>query len=183
MINVYEGSEVVEEMLSVLKEKGAKATFFVGGCWADDNGELLLKILEDGHELGSHGYFHRDHAKLNESQNREEMTATDNLIRRLTGYDVKLFAPPSGSYSATTLKVAESMGYKTIMWSKDTIDWRDKDIKTIINRATKNVCGGDMILMHPKKHTLEALPKILDYYEKGGLTAVTVSECIENGAG
>ena len=94
MINVYEGSEVVEEMLSVLKEKGAKATFFVGGCWADDNGELLLKILEDGHELGSHGYFHRDHAKLNESQNREEMTATDNLIRRLTGYDVKLFAPP-----------------------------------------------------------------------------------------
>ena len=45
MINVYEGSEVVEEMLSVLKEKGAKATFFVGGCWADDNGELLLKIL------------------------------------------------------------------------------------------------------------------------------------------
>ena len=75
------------------------------------------------------------------------------------------------------------MGYKTIMWSKDTIDWRDKDIKTIINRATKDVCGGDMILMHPKKHTLEALPKILDYYEKGGLTAVTVSECIENGAG
>ena len=120
MINVYEGSDVVKEMLAVLKDKGAKATFFVGGCWADDNGELLLKILEDGHELGSHGYFHRDHAKLNESQNREEMTATDNLIRRLTGYDVKLFAPPSGSYSATTLKVAESMGYKTIMWSKDT---------------------------------------------------------------
>lgn len=183
MINVYEGSDVVKEMLAVLKDKGAKATFFVGGCWADDNGELLLKILEDGHELGSHGYFHRDHAKLNESQNREEMTATDNLIRRLTGYDVKLFAPPSGSYSATTLKVAESMGYKTIMWSKDTIDWRDKDIKTIINRATKDVCGGDMILMHPKKHTMEALPRILDYYEKGGLTAVTVSECIENGAG
>ena len=183
MINVYEGSEIVERMLDVLKEKGAKATFFVGGCWAEDNGELLLKILENGHEIGSHGYFHKDHAKLSESRNREEMTATDNLIRRLTGYDVKLFAPPSGSYSATTLKVAESMGYKTIMWSKDTIDWRDKDVNTVINRATKNVRGGDMILMHPQKHTLDALPKILDYYEKGGLTAVTVSECIENGAG
>ncbi|MBE5742536.1 MAG: polysaccharide deacetylase [Clostridiales bacterium] len=178
MINVYEGSEIVEKMLGVLKEKGAKATFFIGGCWADDNQSTLIKILENGHEIGSHGYFHKDHSKMDEKSNREEMLLLENYIKKVTGYEVELFAPPSGAFSVTTLKVAENLGYKTIMWSKDTIDWRDKSAKMVYNRATKNISGGDFILMHPKEHTLEALPDILDYYKGQGLTAVTVSECI-----
>lgn len=178
MFNVYEGSDTVNGILDVLKQYDAKATFFVGGCWADDNAETLIRILEEGHELGSHGYFHRDHSKLNEEQNREEMESTDKLIRRLTGYEIKLFAPPSGAFSVSTLKVAENLGYKTIMWSKDTVDWRDKNSKTVYNRATKNVSGGEFVLMHPKTHTLTALPTILERYKGMGLTAVTVSECI-----
>lgn len=178
MFNVYEGTDIVNGILDVLKKYNAKATFFVGGCWADDNEKTLLRILEEGHEIGSHGYFHRDHSKLNEDQNREEMETTESLVRRLTGYDIKLFAPPSGAFSVATLKVAENLGYKTIMWSKDTIDWRDKNAKTVYNRATKNISGGDLVLMHPKKHTLEALPKILERYQSLGLAAVTVSECI-----
>ena len=181
MINVYEGSDVVERMLDVFNERNVKVTFFVGGLWVEKNRELLVKILENGHEIGSHGYFHRDHAKMNETQNREEMVAVESLIRRFTGYDVKLFAPPSGSFSVSTLKAAEALGYKTIMWSKDTIDWRDKDVGVIFGRETKNVSGGDLILTHPKPHTLTVLPKILDYYEKAGLTVTTVSDCIGYG--
>ena len=49
MINVYEGADVVDGMLAVLRDNNAKATFFVGGCWADDNADLLVKILEEGH--------------------------------------------------------------------------------------------------------------------------------------
>lgn len=176
--NVYEGSETVEKILGVLEEKNVKATFFIGGCWADDNMDTVLKILEKGNEIGSHGYFHRDHSKLSEEENRAEMEMLHALVKRNTGEDIKLFAPPSGAFSTTTLKVAEKMGYKTIMWSKDTIDWRDKNVNTIYSRATKNVAGGDIILMHPKQHTLEALPKIIDYYEKIGLKAGTVGECI-----
>ncbi len=178
MINVYEGSDIVSDMLDVLKENGAKATFFIGGCWADDNEELVLKIAEEGHELGSHGYFHKDHSKLDEKGNIEEMQLTDNLIRKITGLDTTLFAPPSGAFSSVTLKIAEKMGYKTIMWSKDTVDWRDKSKEIVYNRATKNISAGDFVLMHPKEHTLQALPEILDYYKKIGLSAVTVSACI-----
>ena len=176
--NVYEGSETVEKILGVLEEKNVKATFFIGGCWADDNMDTVLKILEKGNEIGSHGYFHRDHSKLSEEENRAEMEMLHALVKRNTGEDIKLFAPPSGAFSTTTLKVAEKMGYKTIMWSKDTIDWRDKNADTVYSRATKNVAGGDIILMHPKQHTLEALPKIIDYYEKIGLKTGTVGECI-----
>ncbi len=180
MINVYEGAEVVEKMLDVFDEYGAKVTFFVGGCWADDNGELLVKMLERGHEIGNHGYFHKDHAKLSEEANREEIDANYALVKRLTGYEMKYFAPPSGSFSPTTLKVAEKLGYKTIMWTKDTIDWRDSDENKIISRATDNITAGDFVLAHPKEHTLSALPKILEIYEKMGLRAVTLSECIND---
>lgn len=176
--NVYEGSKTVEGILSVLESNNAKATFFLGGCWADENIDLIKKIISLGHEIGSHGYYHKDHAKLSESENLAEMQMLHTLIERETGYKITLFAPPSGSFSVTTLKVAEKMGYKTIMWSKDTVDWRDKSVKTVYNRATRSVCGGDIILMHPKEHTLSALPSILEYYQKNGLVAVTVSECL-----
>ena len=91
---------------------------------------------------------------------------------------MKLFAPPSGSFSTTTLKAAEKLGYKTIMWTKDTIDWRDSDIETLFNRATKNLSAGDFILMHPKEHTAVVLNRILNYLNKIGLKAITVSDCL-----
>ena len=64
------------------------------------------------------------------------------------------------------------------MWSKDTIDWRDKDADLVFKRATKDIKGGDFILMHPTAHTLEALPRILDYYKELGIKSVTVTENI-----
>ena len=63
------------------------------------------------------------------------------------------------------------------MWSKDTIDWRDSDIKTIVTRATKDIKSGDLILMHPKRHTLKALPLILDEIKEKGLKTLTVTNC------
>ena len=176
--NVYEGADVVEGILCELNKRGAKATFFIGGCWADDNLSLVKKIIGDGHEIGSHGYYHKDHSKLNEEQNRAEMMLLHDLVKKELGYEIKLFAPPSGAFSIQTLKVAENLGYKTILWSKDTIDWRDKNSKIVYNRATKGISGGDIVLMHPKEHTLEALPDILECYKQKGLAIVTVSECI-----
>ncbi len=179
MINVYENTEVVNEMLSLLKEKGVHATFFVGGCWADDNGETLKRIVGEGHEIGNHGYFHKDHKNLSYEKNKEEINLTNVVVSALCGVQPKLFAPPSGSYSLATLDASYDLGLKVIMWSLDTIDWRDSDTEKIFSRATKNVKNGDFILMHPKKHTLKVLPSIIDYYLKIGLTPVTVSENVK----
>ena len=179
MINVYENAEVVKQMVSVLNENEVTATFFVGGCWADDNLETLKLIVNSGHELGNHGYFHKDHKNLNESQNRREILDNNNVIRALTGVNMTLFAPPSGSYSKTTLKVAYNLGYKTIMWSKDTIDWRDSDKSLILKRATSNLENGDLILMHPKQHTLDALPQIISKIKEQGFSIVSVSKNVE----
>lgn len=178
MINVYWGTEYLESMLSSLKAENVKTTFFVGGCWVAKNNENLIKILSDGHEIANHGYNHKDHSKLSAKQNKEEIYACGELVEALTGVKMNLFAPPSGSFNNTTLTVASSLGYKTIMWSKDTIDWRDKDENLIFSRATKNAENGDLILMHPTEKTAAALPKIIKTLKEKGFNLTTVSENI-----
>lgn len=178
MFNVYQNTDVVEGILSVLEEHGAKATFFVGGCWADDNTDCLNKIVGGGHEIGNHGYFHKDHAKIDYEANKEEIYLTEIITEALCGAKTRLFAPPSGAFGKTTLQACADLGYTVIMWSKDTIDWRDKDSSLVKRRATENLENGDLILMHPMKHTLAALGEILSYYESLGFSAVTVSENI-----
>ncbi len=178
MINVYWGTEYIEDMLEVLDKHNAKATFFVGGSWANSNPDLLREIISKGHEVGNHGYFHKDHAKLNYEQNKAEITSTNTLVKAIADYEITLFAPPSGSYNNTTLEVAASLGMPVIMWSRDTVDWRDKDSSLVYTRATNKIQAGDMILMHPTAHTLAALGDILKYYEDNSLTPVTVSQII-----
>ncbi len=181
LINVYWGGEEVERMLDILDEYNAKATFFIGGSWADDNVGILKKIDEKGHEMGSHGYFHKDCATLTYEQTIEEITLSCRLIKLIADVDVTLFAPPSGAYNQTTVKACNDLNLKTILWSKDTIDWRDKSATLILKRATKDVTGGDFILMHPMAETVKALPQILKYYKECNLQTVTVTENLTNG--
>ncbi|MBQ8761984.1 MAG: polysaccharide deacetylase family protein [Clostridia bacterium] len=178
MINVYWGNEYLPNMLKTLEDNNVKTTFFVGGTWVNKFPELFLQIVEDGHEIGNHGYFHKDHDKLNYAQNSTEIMATHKLVREYTSKNMNLFAPPSGAYSDITLKVASNLGYKTIMFSKDTIDWRDHDTNLIIKRATTKIENGDLILMHPTLNTAEALPSIIKSLKEQGFNLVTVSENI-----
>ena len=181
MFNVYWGTEEVEKILDVLDDFGAKCTFFVGGCWADDNVATLKKIVQKGHEIGNHGYFHKDHTTLGEKENKKEISTCNEFVYLATGSMPTLFAPPSGAYNDLTIKVARSLGMSTILWSKDTIDWRDKDEAMTISRATKNVKGGDFVLMHPMQATVAALDDILSYYKKEGLRVITVTENLQLG--
>ena len=108
----------------------------------------------------------------------QEIEYNHKLIKGLIGVDMKLFMPPSGSYGLQTLEAAEKLGYTTIMWSKDTIDWRDNDTNLIIKRATKNMQNGDIILMHPTQCTKDALKSIVLAYKDAGFNLVTVSQNI-----
>lgn len=179
MVNVYWGTEYIEPMLNIFEEYGVNSTFFVGGSWVEDEEEMLYKIIDKGHEIGNHGFFHKDHKNLSYSQNLEEIKATHNLVKVTTGISMNIFAPPSGSFNKATIDSANELGYKTIMWSKDTIDWRDQDANTIFDRATNNIKGGDLILMHPTEMTIKALPLILEYYRINNIKTTTVSNCLK----
>ena len=178
MINVYWGTEYLDNMLATLEEYDVKTTFFVGGVWAVKNEDYLVKIKEAGHEIANHGYHHKDHDKISEEENLNQIKNTHTIVKELVDVDMTLFAPPSGAYNKTTVDVASTLGYKTIMWTRDTIDWRDKDAELIYNRAIKNASGGDLILMHPTEKTAEALPRIIAYLQGAGFNLTTVSENI-----
>jgi peptidoglycan/xylan/chitin deacetylase (PgdA/CDA1 family) len=178
MINVYWGTEYIEPMLDVLDAYGVRTTFFIGGSWAAKNNELVKEIAARGHELGNHGYLHLDAGKLSLERNKQEIELTNKLIAELTGKTPSLFAPPSGDVGTNMYKACDALNMKVILWSRDTIDWRDKDADLVLKRATSDIQYGDLILMHPTAHTLAALPQILEYYKKAGIRAVCVSDNI-----
>ncbi len=178
MFNVYRGADEVLKILDILDEYSATATFFLGGSWADGNVPCVREIASRGHEIGSHGYFHKDHDKLSLQENLDEIRTSCEFLTLASGRKIGLFAPPSGAYNGDTLTAAESLGLKTVMWSKDTIDWRDKDEEVCFSRATKDIEGGDLILMHPMEHTVKALPRILEYYRDHGFKTIPVGENI-----
>jgi len=178
MFNVYWGTEYLDGILDVLDAENVKLTFFVGGSWAAKENDMLIKIKERGHELANHGYYHQDHKQIGETRNREEIYVTHKLVEEVAGVTMNLFAPPSGSFSKTTLSVAASLGYKVVMWSRDTIDWRDKDAEITYSRGVKNMKNGDLVLMHPTAHTLSALPRIIKTAKEQGFKVTTVTETI-----
>lgn len=176
MINVYWGTEYLDDMLEILDRYEVKTTFFVGGTWAVKESDMLKKIYDAGHEIGNHGYSHKDQDKLNREQNKNEILTTHTLVNDLIGVNMDLFAPPSGAYNKTTVEVATELGYKTIMWTRDTVDWRDKNEEVIYKRAIKDAKGGDLILMHPTACTLLALERIIVSLQEQGFVLTTVSE-------
>ena len=92
---------------------------------------------------------------------------------------MNLFAPPGGSYNQDTVKCAAELGYKTILWTKDTIDWRDQNEELIYQRATENVQSGDLILMHPTKATKNVLERVIATINSKKLALDTVSNTIK----
>ena len=178
MFNVYSGSEYVNQILSILNKYSLKCTFFVGGIWVEKNIETMLSLHMQGHEIANHGYLHKNHEKLDYDSNIDEILANHNLVKSYLNIDMNLFAPPSGSFNKSTLTACYDLNYNVIMWTRDTIDWRDQDVDLIYNRAIRNAQGGDFILMHPTKCTVDALPMIITYMISHNYILSTVSDVI-----
>ncbi len=175
MMNVYWGTEYIDDILAIFDKYGIKITFFVGGSWVARYPEVLCRMVAHGHEIGNHGYSHKEHSKLDYAENVREINACGKLVLEYSGVNMTLFAPPGGDFGTETLRAASDNGYKTVMWSRDTIDWRDKDSETVYSRATKNTSDGELILMHPTAHTRDALDRIIAYYREHGFSVVPVS--------
>ena len=178
MFNVYQNEENVKSILDVCDVYKIKTTFFVGGCWAVKNLDLIKEIYSRGHEIANHGFYHKEQSNLDYESNLQEIKMCHMVISENLGIEMDLFAPPSGSYNIDTINAATNLGYKTIMWTHDTIDWRDQDADLIYKRATKDLSNGDFILMHPTNKTIEAFTNILATAINNGFNPTTVSNCL-----
>ena len=174
--NVYQGTKEIERIIDILSSYGVSATFFLGGCWVAKNEGAVKKLVEGGFEIGTHGYYHYDHAKLSYDQNLTEITKSIEVLNSCGVEKVNLFAPPSGSYGDACVKAVNNLNLTMVLWSIDTIDWRDQDVDLITDRVLNKVEEGDIILMHPTSATVDALPKIIEGILSKNLKILPVSE-------
>ncbi len=179
--NVDWGNEVLPDILEILNDKEIKITFFVTGRWAENFPDLMQQIADNGHEIGSHGYQHLNYETLTLEQNEEQIKRADEILSKHTKKEITLFAPPSGSYNKNTLIASEKLGYKTILWTMDTIDWRAGSTKdVIIDRIlSKDGFNGAIVLMHPMPETAKALPVLIESMHEKGLKVGTVSDVLK----
>ncbi|NLX61757.1 MAG: polysaccharide deacetylase family protein [Tissierellia bacterium] len=160
--NVDWGNEYIKPLLEIFKKSNIKITFFVTGRWAENNPDLLKAIYQEGHEIGNHGYNHINYDQLSYERNKEEILKADSAIENILGIKPSLFAPPAGAYNENTIKACKDLNYDIIMWSIDTIDWREDSTKEKIkNRVIENLHNSAIVLMHPTEETVKALPEII----------------------
>ncbi|QKS71388.1 polysaccharide deacetylase family protein [Paenalkalicoccus suaedae] len=178
MINVAWGNEYLLPMLETLEQHKVKATFFLDGSWTNKNKALATMIVEAGHEVGNHGYSHPDMKSLTASKIREEIDKTQTVIQVTTGVKPTLFAPPSGSYRQEVVDIAREYGLYTVLWTVDTVDWRNPDPTSMASRVIKEAAPGTLMLMHPTKASSEALDTIIEGLQTKGLSLLSVSELL-----
>jgi len=180
MINVDWGNEFIPQMLEVLKQYNASVTWFPTGRWAGLFPDLVKEIDVAGHELGNHGGWHGMPSKMSRSEVTRLIVEGENLILEACGQKPQIFAPPAGDFNKQTVLVAAELGYKTVLWTIDTVDWQKPAPTVIIDRVIGKINNGALVLMHPTKPTLEALPVILEHLQNLGFICVTVSELLSD---
>lgn len=179
MFNVDWGEEYIPELLEILKQEDIKATFFPTGTWAEDNSKLLNQVISYGHEVGNHGGSHVHVEHLPKDKLQDVIKQGEAMIFEATGISpAKLFAPPYGEWSDSNVEHALEIGYQTILWTVDTVDWRKPAPEVIWKRALAGARPGALILLHPTEPTVEALPEIISGLKQKGLNIVTVSELL-----
>ena len=170
-------SKYTKEILDILKENRAYATFFVIGNKVEIYEETMQQMVLQGNEIGNHSYNHKWLTKLNEEDLKEQITKTQDVIYKVTGYTPTIIRPTYGSISN---KLREQLSLDVVMWSVDTSDWKYKSVDRIVKEATTNIKDMDIILMHDTyKRTVTALKKIIPILQKQGFEFVTVSELQE----
>jgi probable sporulation protein (polysaccharide deacetylase family) len=178
--NVDWGNEYIPDMLQIMNDYGVISTFFITGRWAEKNPELTIEIKNKGHSIGSHGYGHIDHSKLDYQRNVAEIEKGLLALEQVLGIKPELFAPPSGAFNDSTLRAAESLGCKVILWSIDTIDWKRDGVDNIINRVLKKLHNGGIVLMHPTDQTVAALPVIIENIRKRGYNIIPLEDIVNS---
>ncbi|GGE91076.1 polysaccharide deacetylase family protein [Sphingomonas prati] len=169
----------VDAILPVLAEHRARATFFLIGAEMEKRLALVRRIVRSGHEIGNHSFDHRLMIRRSMGYYRDQITRTDDLIRRAGGTP-GLFRPPNGKKLIGLPLVLREQHHELIMWNVE--DPRTNDPAVFTRQIVNEARPGSIILVHAMYRAngtaRAALPAILDGLEAKGLRVVTVSELI-----
>lgn len=173
------GTEHTDDILNALRVSDVRATFFMVEFWATKYPEYVKKIDAAGCEIGTHSATHSYMSKQNSEEIKKELATSTQAIENITGKKVELFRPPYGDYDDELIKTAGELGYFTIQWDVDSLDWKNLSASDIAMRVINGVENGSIILMHNNGlHTAEAVPVILETLKNRGFRFVPIGELI-----
>ena len=175
------GNEDTTQILSTLEKYQVKVTFFMTGGWISKYPDDVKAILAAGHDLGNHSNTHPNMSKLSTEQMKEEIQATHQKVKDLTGYEMTLFRPPYGDYNDAVVNAVKDCGYYCIQWDVDSLDWKNYGVESLIKTVCnhKNLGNGSIVLMHNGgKYTAQALESVITGLQSQGYELVPISQLI-----
>lgn len=166
------------QLLDGLKERGAKASFFLMGKQAKAHPELVKRMQEEGHLIGNHTYSHIQLNKKNRETFKAELVKTNELLMEITGEEVQFVRPPYGSWDKS---FETELTMLPVFWNIDPMDWCSTNVSGIVKKVTSKAKENSVILMHDEySSSVSAALEIVDILQKQGYEFVTVDELILN---
>jgi len=176
--------EATPQVLEILRQNRARATFFVLGLYAERYPALIKEIQAHGHEIGSHGYSHRIKEYNNSDFARSDVKRAQDILTEQTGIRPRLLRPPGGFLSRDLVKYCqeESLSIITWTWQADYKDWKATDPNLLARQIIAGIQPGQIILLHDggqnRKVMIDALSRALPELSRRGYRCVTVSELL-----
>lgn len=167
-------------LLDLLKEKNAKATFYVVATNARRYPEIMRRIIAEGHEIGNHTVTHTALTKLSDEGVRKELRGCHEAIVAATGVAPRTMRPPYGAITAAQKSwIRKEFGYPTIMWSVDPLDWKKPGSSVVASRLVSGASAGGILLVHDiHGGSVDAIPSTLDQLIGRGYRFVTVTQLL-----
>lgn len=173
------------QVLDVLQEHQAKATFFLMGARAAEHTDIVRRMDAEGHAIGNHSYWHPNLTEVSLERVHWEVSAAENVIAQIVGFRPRLFRPPYGALNREIVELLGRMGNAVILWNVDSLDWTQPGAGVVANNVLANTLTGSIILMHDGGHwtmdlsgTVNALREIIPRLRQDGIEFVTVPELI-----
>ena len=179
------------QILDILEREKVPATFFIVGINAEQNIPLLQREYKDGFEIGNHTFTHHNIADMSLQRAALEMKLTRLLIESITGHSTILFRAPYNADSEpqtyeelAPIERSRNENYLTVNESIDPNDWApgvsaDSIFKRVVSQVEDR--NASIILLHDaggdtRQATVDALPRIIDYFKKRGYVFTTVAD-------
>jgi peptidoglycan-N-acetylglucosamine deacetylase len=179
-------------LLEVLAKHSVHATFFLVGRFVRERPEIAREIVKAGHIVGNHTFTHPLLTFKSAAEIRKELTNCRCALQDAIGDHSNLFRPPFGGRRPAVLRVARELGLTPVMWNVTGYDWTAPPAVEIEHKVTKQIRGGDVILLHDGGHrqmgadrlqTVLATNSLIQRYKSEGREFVTIPEMLaEHGA-
>lgn len=179
-----------DEILDILEQNDAKATFFTVGQCISGHEKELQRAASMGCEIGTHTWDHAEGSgegvsliKMSTDERKQEVQKGLEAIKNATGQEAStIFRCPGGNFDTSVATDLEGIVTAEIGWNVDATDWKKPGADVIAQRI-QSAGPGNIILMHDgggdRSQTIEGLRQALPKLKEQGYSFITVQELLE----